>query len=233
MMHGSLPAKLRLLRARQGLTLIEAAERIGIGRDTLSSIERGHQHPTFPTLKRLAEGYDVPVDDLLDDALDEAEALGKAQASSESEGLAGKPLAGLYGAARRGIEGFCEKWEERLAAGDLERGELEELRGTIELYNPVIDTLVSAELRELATMLHRREGSGEEPVYGPVELRRKFSRNASLTDAVDWYLGVCLAAMRARARKVGADPAEDADVISLEEHRKALHIGGTGATEAG
>ncbi len=65
MMHGSLPAKLQVLRARQGLTLIEAAEKIGIGRDTLSDLERGNRHPVMPTLAKIAKGYGVPVEDLL------------------------------------------------------------------------------------------------------------------------------------------------------------------------
>src|SRR5215217_2207109 len=65
MMHGSLPVKLRVLRAQQGLTLAEAAERIGIGRDTLSDLERGIRHPVLSTLAKIAEGYEVPVEDLL------------------------------------------------------------------------------------------------------------------------------------------------------------------------
>ena len=67
MMHGSLPAKLQILRARQGLTLIEAAEKIGIGRDTLSDLERGNRHPVMPTLAKIAHGYGVPVEDLLEE----------------------------------------------------------------------------------------------------------------------------------------------------------------------
>jgi transcriptional regulator with XRE-family HTH domain len=66
-MHGSLPARLRVLRARQGLTLIDAAEQIGIGRDTLSDLERGNRHPVMPTLAKIAEGYGVPVEELLEE----------------------------------------------------------------------------------------------------------------------------------------------------------------------
>ena len=84
MTHSSLPARLRVLRAREGLTLIDAAEKLGIGRDTLSSIERGHQHPTFPTLKRLAEGYGVPVEDLLEEPEPASAALPKASAPPET-----------------------------------------------------------------------------------------------------------------------------------------------------
>jgi transcriptional regulator with XRE-family HTH domain len=76
MMHESLPAKLRVLRARQGLTLIEAAEKLGIGRDTLSDLERGRRHPVMPTLAKIAEGYGVPVEELLEEPV----GAGKAEA---------------------------------------------------------------------------------------------------------------------------------------------------------
>ena len=66
-MRESLPGKLHVLRARQGLTLIEAAEKIGIGRDTLSELERGRRHPLKPTLAKIAEGYGVPIEALLSD----------------------------------------------------------------------------------------------------------------------------------------------------------------------
>jgi transcriptional regulator with XRE-family HTH domain len=66
MTHESLPARLRVLRARQGLTLIEAAEKLGIGRDTLSDLERGNRRPVMPTLAKIAKGYGVPVEDLLE-----------------------------------------------------------------------------------------------------------------------------------------------------------------------
>jgi transcriptional regulator with XRE-family HTH domain len=65
MMQGSLAERLRLLRAREGLTLTEASERIGITRHTLSSLERGGQEPHYPTLAKIAKGYGVPVEELL------------------------------------------------------------------------------------------------------------------------------------------------------------------------
>lgn len=80
MMYGSLPARLRVLRARQGLTLIEAAEKLGIGRDTLSDLERGNRHPVMPTLAKIARGYEVPVEDLLEEP---ALAVGKAEVPRE------------------------------------------------------------------------------------------------------------------------------------------------------
>ena len=67
MMQGSLAERLRVLRAQRGLTLIEAAEKAGVGRDTLSDIERGRRYPVMPTLAKIAKGYGVPVEDLLEE----------------------------------------------------------------------------------------------------------------------------------------------------------------------
>src|SRR5215212_9081772 len=73
-MRGSLAERLRILRAREGLTLTEASERIGITRHTLSSLERGGQEPHYPTLAKIAKGYRVPVEELLEEPLPLAEA---------------------------------------------------------------------------------------------------------------------------------------------------------------
>lgn len=67
MTHRSLPAKLRGLRAREGLHVVQAAEKIGIGRGTLTALEAGRRQPTFPTLSKIARGYGVAVEDLLEE----------------------------------------------------------------------------------------------------------------------------------------------------------------------
>jgi transcriptional regulator with XRE-family HTH domain len=66
MAQGSLAEKLRVLRARKGLTLAEAAGRARITPDTLSELERGKRHAYTPTLHKIAEGYGVPVEELLE-----------------------------------------------------------------------------------------------------------------------------------------------------------------------
>ena len=66
MMETWLPHKLRVLRMRQGLTLIDAAKKTGVTRATLSELERGHRHPVAPTLVKIAKGYGVPVEELLE-----------------------------------------------------------------------------------------------------------------------------------------------------------------------
>jgi transcriptional regulator with XRE-family HTH domain len=74
MMETWLPHKLRTLRVRQGLTLVEAAKKTGVTRATLSELERGHRQPVAPTLVKIAEGYGVPVEELLEEPVPLAEA---------------------------------------------------------------------------------------------------------------------------------------------------------------
>jgi transcriptional regulator with XRE-family HTH domain len=67
LMQRSLAARLRILRARKGLTLLAASEELGIDRHTLRDLELGRgRTPRYPTLAKIAEGYDVPVEDLLE-----------------------------------------------------------------------------------------------------------------------------------------------------------------------
>jgi transcriptional regulator with XRE-family HTH domain len=56
--------KLRLLRAQRGLTLTEAAQKIGVTRGTLASLEKGSREPQMPTLFKISEAYQIPVLDL-------------------------------------------------------------------------------------------------------------------------------------------------------------------------
>jgi transcriptional regulator with XRE-family HTH domain len=74
MMQGSLAHKLRVLRAERGLTLREAAAKSGVAKETISDIERGLRHPHDPTIAKIAKGYGVPVDELLEEPVPLAEA---------------------------------------------------------------------------------------------------------------------------------------------------------------
>jgi len=67
MTQGSFAERLRVLRAQRGLALTEAAGRIGIDRHTLRDLELGDRTPRYPTLTKIAEGYGVPVEDLLEE----------------------------------------------------------------------------------------------------------------------------------------------------------------------
>jgi transcriptional regulator with XRE-family HTH domain len=67
MTRTSLGHKLRVLRAERGLTLRDAASRTGVAKETISDIERGIRHPHDVTVAKLAEGYGVPIGDLLEE----------------------------------------------------------------------------------------------------------------------------------------------------------------------
>ena len=67
-MQGSLATKLRVMRAERGLTLRQAAPLLGVRPGTLSELERGARHPHDLTLAKIAKGYGVPVEDLLEEA---------------------------------------------------------------------------------------------------------------------------------------------------------------------
>ena len=52
---------MKAVREQEGLSRREAAERLGIGRDYLASIERGEGNLTLRSVKRLAEGLGIDV----------------------------------------------------------------------------------------------------------------------------------------------------------------------------
>jgi transcriptional regulator with XRE-family HTH domain len=65
----SLALKLRVLRAERGWTLNQAAERAGVQPETISDAEHGKRRPYTPTLTKIAKGYGVPVEKLLEEPL--------------------------------------------------------------------------------------------------------------------------------------------------------------------
>jgi transcriptional regulator with XRE-family HTH domain len=127
-MQRLLAERLRVIRARKGLSLSEAAAITGVTRDTISGLERGKRHPYMPTLSKLAQGYGVPVEGLL---VLEAEDQ-QAEGAEEPVPLDEVPEAGLSAertqqSTRRAREddvtrGFVEDWTRFINewAGDLE-----------------------------------------------------------------------------------------------------------------
>lgn len=61
-----LPARVRQLRARRGLSLEALARGSGVSRSMISLIERGESNPTAVMLERLAGGLGVPLSALFD-----------------------------------------------------------------------------------------------------------------------------------------------------------------------
>jgi transcriptional regulator with XRE-family HTH domain len=83
----SFPAKLRLLRARRGVTVLQASREIPIDRHVLADLERGDKEPSFKYIKRLADYYGIEVDYLLSPEMLEPELAGKAEAPPETVGV--------------------------------------------------------------------------------------------------------------------------------------------------
>src|SRR5215212_5706209 len=79
-MQESLGHRLRVMRAERGLSLREAARRAGVVKETISDIERGKTHPYDVTLAKLAQAYEVPIEELLEEPV----LMGKADAPADT-----------------------------------------------------------------------------------------------------------------------------------------------------
>jgi transcriptional regulator with XRE-family HTH domain len=95
LMEGSLAKRLRVLRAQRGMTLREAANLVHVRPATLSDIEHGRSRPHDLTLAKIAEGYGVQVEELIEEPA--RATSGKAEAPDPGPSLLDKAL----GAARR------------------------------------------------------------------------------------------------------------------------------------
>ena len=72
----SLPATLKAARARQGLSLNEMAPKADCTAAQLSEYERGVRQPQARNLSKLATGYGVSIEDLLDSTPSNGEQTG-------------------------------------------------------------------------------------------------------------------------------------------------------------
>jgi transcriptional regulator with XRE-family HTH domain len=144
------------------MTLIEAAEQTGVGRDTLSDLERGRRHPVLPTLAKIAQGYGVPVEDLLEEPV----AAGKTVAPPSSE----QPPLNNFGEEQRpevvpgwvtvwlrpdwqrageALDEICRKWTELEQSGELDHDAIERFFEEAERWTPVVEPALIAEARQL------------------------------------------------------------------------------------
>jgi transcriptional regulator with XRE-family HTH domain len=62
---GELGARIQALRRDRGLTLQELAEAAAVSASMLSSVERGRKAPTIVVLARIADGFGVPLNELI------------------------------------------------------------------------------------------------------------------------------------------------------------------------
>jgi transcriptional regulator with XRE-family HTH domain len=162
-MHGSLATRLRVLRAERGLTVRQVAELSGVAKETISQIERGERHPYDRTLAKLARAYEVPVEELLSAEAEKQEQLaaaGKAEAPREAGRRTEAEeesrsydvpefLVPDFGAAREGLERYCDDWERRLAEDTLDLESIEGFFAVLDQWDWVLDAAIYAEFSEL------------------------------------------------------------------------------------
>lgn len=64
MSHQIIGNQLRKLRNEKGWTQAELADRVGIARVSVLSIEKGHFIPTIETALRISQALNVPVEEI-------------------------------------------------------------------------------------------------------------------------------------------------------------------------
>lgn len=146
----SLGDKIRLMRAEKNMSLQELAQKSGISLSYLSEIERGTVYPALSTLKRVAEGLEVPATTLMGH---EGTLGHKLKALREEYGLTQAQLASLAGVTA-GLIGQIEQGKVQPSLKTLEK--LAEVMGVTPCYfimEPgAVDqmlSLMNPELREL------------------------------------------------------------------------------------
>jgi len=159
MMEKSLAARLRLLRAQRGLSVKDAAEQLRVDRHTLRRIELGTQEAQYPTLAKIAKGYDVPVEDLLGELVPLGKAPYPGRAEKVASGAAATPLMDHPGVREWLIDHRHMSREDFLSwAGGLEG--LEEVEKAIAELHETREAL----LKEL------RKPVVQNDLFGPAEL---------------------------------------------------------------
>ncbi len=64
MSHQTIGNQLRKLRNGKGWTQAELADRVGIARVSVLSIEKGHFIPTIETALRISQALNVPIEEI-------------------------------------------------------------------------------------------------------------------------------------------------------------------------
>ncbi len=175
MEQGSLAEKLRVLRARRGLSLLAASKQLGIDRHTLRRVELGVQEPQYPTLAKIAEGYDVPVEELLEEPV----GAGKDEAPLSPEWALSTPDE----AFRRSVEGASTE-ELRGLIVELVAGEHPRLFEDERTEKPPADVLYRRSASFARALVVREEllRRGEEPPENQVLALRRYMNALELTE---------------------------------------------------
>ena len=141
---------LRMARADAGLTLSELAKRAGVSRDTISTAERGHHSLQAATLNKLARALNKTPSALL---AEEERLAQKAESYSSLEpslfnGIEDERPESVYAPWLELVNGYADRWEKKIAGGNIDQGALDEFVGTIDGLFPILSRLGLQEKRE-------------------------------------------------------------------------------------
>jgi transcriptional regulator with XRE-family HTH domain len=206
LVQSTLARKLRVLRAERGLTLREAEQLTSVDKDTLSKIERGLRHPYDVTLSKLARGYGVPVEDLLEEPISLAEASQETGRLEEERLEADSPKdrqhwERVLASVRERQREVEAKVEELVALPDQSKANLYQVKWTLDEARDCADTLMLA-----LPGSHRRHRRGRDeiaidnlPAVEPDQLEEWVSAERFYERIVERLVEVGLVMLRERA----------------------------------
>jgi transcriptional regulator with XRE-family HTH domain len=206
LVQSTLARKLRVLRAERGLTLREAEQLTSVDKDTLSKIERGLRHPYDVTLSKLARGYGVPVEDLLEEPISLAEASQETGRLEEERLEADSPKdrqhwERVLASVRERQREVEAKVEELVALPDQSKADLYQVKWTLDEARDCADTLMLA-----LPGSHRRHRRGRDeiaidnlPAVEPDQLEEWVSAERFYERIVERLVEVGLVMLRERA----------------------------------
>ena len=218
MMDSSLARRLRVLRAERGLTLTEAAAGIGITRETLGDLERGRRKPYVPTLHKIAEFYEVPVENLMEEELTPPKATASAPGRSREPGASfaedaefpkADPEAIIEGyerivdsnrrSWRELLDQQSERWERRLESGDYDLSAVSEFfESGAHISRALTRVLRASAYRGMLIMQHK--GPYDLPSHDPEEYAA-----TEIAPAAMRFLVVCDAVYEAASERFAQD----------------------------
>jgi transcriptional regulator with XRE-family HTH domain len=115
MAKGAFATTLRVLRAERGYSLTNASKKIGLDRHTLRQLELGQREPYYGTLRKIAAGYGVEINDLVGTSAEEAQSpLAEAENYLRMSTVAGEDFSEdqrtKVEVLRTSAEAFVERW---------------------------------------------------------------------------------------------------------------------------
>ncbi len=136
--------RLRQLRRARAWSMRDLAREAGVMPLTISELERGVRKPQPRTIRKLAAALGVEPIEIIGDELAQAVPNPKAPAPAYLSSLSEQDRRIL-----EGLDGLCDRLDDRLRAGDLSTEEIELARAYNRAIAPMLGEAMRAEAHEL------------------------------------------------------------------------------------